>query len=263
MRFQDLIALLRSLDLADQGAHGRRPPRDNVRSVQHALTAMLADEDFYLDCIDLEVSAVLQATPERPFAPLYRLDDLDVHFRMFYWWPGKAAPPHEHTAWTVTAVFYNALEITTFDWDVAFRERRLQRKNVFPGVRGMAGHIYDRCIHRPANLSDKLATSIHIFNAADQPRIEHEVGPIPGMASPYAAFVRGRNEDTRLTAIKQYRLRALAHMVGQFHSERARRALQAIAGSGDDLTRAVTDRIARAMSHPVEPPAANEVSETR
>jgi hypothetical protein len=248
MRFVDLVSLLHSLDLDDRGAHGRRPPRDNVRTVQDALTAMLADEDFYLDCIDLEATATASATPERPFAPLHRLDDIDLHFRMFYWWPGKAAPPHEHTAWTVTAVFYNTLEVTTFDWDVAFREQRLQRKHCFTGVQGMAGHIYDRCIHRPANLTERLSTSIHIFNAADQPRIEREVGPIAGMAPPTTAFLRGPKEDVRLTALKQLRLRALAHMVGQFRSERARRTLDAIASAGDDLTRAVTDRVAWSIS---------------
>ncbi|HEX3482244.1 MAG TPA: hypothetical protein VHT91_44820 [Kofleriaceae bacterium] len=258
MRFLDLVGLLRSRDLADQGAHGRRPPRDDVRTVQDALTAMLGDEDFYLDCVDLEVEATASATPERPFAPLHRVEDLDLHFRMFYWWPGKAAPPHEHTAWTVTAVFYNTLEVTTFDWDVAFREQRLQPKHRFTGVQGMAGHIYDRCIHRPANLTEKLSTSIHIFHAADQPRIEREVGPIAGMGRPSAAFVRGPNEGVRLTALQQLRLRALAHMVGQFRSERARRTLGAIASWGDDLTRAVTDRVTWSMSRETDTRVASE-----
>src|ERR1043166_3350151 len=258
MRFGDLISLLHSLDLADRGVHGRRPPRDNVRAVQDALTAMLADEDFYLDCVDLEAEATASATAERPFAPLQRLDDLDLQFRMFYWWPGKAAPPHEHTAWTVTAVFYNTLEVTTFDWDVAFREQRLQAKNRFTGVQGMAGHIYDRCIHRPANLTDKLATSIHIFHAADEPRIERGVGPIAGMGPAHAPVGRGPNADVRLTALKQLRLRALAHMVGQFHSQRARNTLDAIASAGDDLTRFVTDRVAWSMSRGIEPRVASE-----
>jgi len=248
MRFLDLVGLLRSLDLADRGAHGRRPPRDDVRTVQDALTAMLADEDFYLDCIDLEAETTASETPDRPFAPFHRLNDLELQFRMFYWWPGKAAPPHEHTAWTVTAVFYNTLEVTTFDWDVAFREQRLQARNRFTGVQGMAGHIYDRCIHRPANLTEKLSTSIHIFHAADQPRIEREVGPIPGMGPPSSGFVRGPHADARLTAAKQLRLRALAHMVGQFRSERARRTLGAIASAGDDLTQAVADRVSWSMS---------------
>src|SRR5215471_9354324 len=116
MRFTDLVSLLRTLDLDDHGFHGsRRPPRENVRTIQHGLTAMLADEEFYLDCVDLELSAVQRKTPDRPARPMFRLGDRGQHFRMFYWWPGKVAVPHEHTAWTVTAVFYNALEVTTFD----------------------------------------------------------------------------------------------------------------------------------------------------
>jgi predicted metal-dependent enzyme (double-stranded beta helix superfamily) len=258
MRFSDLVSLLHSLDLADRGAHGRRPPREDVRSVQDALTAMLADEEFYLDCVELEAETTARETPDRPFAPFCRLDELDLQFRMFYWWPGKAAPPHEHTAWTVTAVFYNTLEVTTFDWDVAYREQRLQPRHRFTGVQGMAGHIFDRCIHRPANLTEKLSTSIHIFHAADQPRIEREVGPIAGMAPPNAAFLRGPKADARLTALKQLRLRALAHMVGQFRSERARRTLDAIARAGDDLTRAVTERVAWSMSRGTDTQVASE-----
>ncbi len=258
MRFIDLVSVLRSLDLDDRGTHGRRPPRDDVRAVQDALTAMLADEDFYLDCIDLEAEATASATPERPFAPLCRLTDLDLQFRMFYWWPGKAAPPHEHTAWTVTAVFYNTLEVTTFDWDIACREQRLQPKHRFTGLQGMAGHIYDRCIHRPANLTDKLSTSIHIFHGADEPRIEREVGPIAGMAPPTSAFARGPNAGARITALKQLRLRALAHMVGQFRSEHARRTLETIASAGDDLTRRVTDRVMWSMSREPDTRIASE-----
>src|SRR5262245_4861091 len=172
MRFVDFVELLRSLDLEDRGVNGRRPPRDNVRTVQDALTAMLSDEDFNLDCIDLEVEATARATPERPAPALHRMNDLGLQFRLFYWWPGKASPPHEHTAWTASAVLYNALEVTTFDWDVAFREQRLQTKNCFTGVQGVAGHIFDRSIHAPANLTDKFSTSIHIYNESDQPRIE-------------------------------------------------------------------------------------------
>jgi predicted metal-dependent enzyme (double-stranded beta helix superfamily) len=248
MRFTDLISLLRARDLDDQGAHGRRPPRDHVREVQHALTAMLADEDFYLDCVELELAAVLRRTPERPAAPMFRMRDRAHHVRMFYWWPGKAAPPHEHTAWTVTAVFYNALEVTTFDFDVAYRERRLERKHVFAAEQGAAGHIFDRCIHFPANRGAKLAASIHIFNATDEPRIEREVGPIAGMGSPTGRFVRGPDETERLHAIKQRQMRALAQMVGQFRSERAQQILRVIASSGDQLTQSMADRIAWSIS---------------
>ena len=248
MRFTDLVAQLRELDLDDEGAHGRRPPRDNVRTIQHALTAMLADDDFYLDCIELEMAAVLRRTPDRPYAPMFRMRGRAQHFRMFYWAPGRVAPPHEHTAWTVTAVFYNALEVTTYDWDHAVRERRLERKNVFTATQGAAGHIYERCIHNPANPGRRFAASIHIFNDSDQPRIEREIGPIEGMANPTPPFVRGPDEVARLEDMKQRQLRALAKIAGERPSERARRIVRTIARSGDDRTRMIADRIAWASA---------------
>jgi predicted metal-dependent enzyme (double-stranded beta helix superfamily) len=248
VRFPDLVSLLRTLDLQDDGALGsRRPPRDNVRTVQHRLTAWLADDDFYLDCVDLELLAVLRRTADTPQPPFYRDDDRGFQLRMFYWWPGRIASPHEHTAWTVTAVFYNALEVTTYDWDVALRERRLQPKSQFAAAQGAAGHIFERCIHSPANPTRQVATSIHIFNASDEPRIEREVGPIVGMAPPGSRFERGPDEDVRIEAVRQRHLRVLARMAAQFPTKRALRTLQAITLAGDTLTQTIVERLHRSI----------------
>jgi len=232
MRFGDLLALVRGLDL-DDGA--RRPPRDNVRAVQHAMSAWLGDEQFYLDCIALELGAIVSSAGRR--APMLRMRDRPLIFQMFYWWPGRTAAPHEHTKWTVTAVFFNRLQVTTYDWDVAFRERRLERKNVFVAAEGKAGHIYDRCIHNPANPTNRDSMSIHIFHADDAPRIEAEVGPIAGLG-----LAPPRPTESPATR-RQRQLRVLAQAVCRYQSPRATSILDEILASGDAETQARVDRV--------------------
>jgi predicted metal-dependent enzyme (double-stranded beta helix superfamily) len=236
--FSALPALLRSLDLVDGGARSaRRPTREDVRTVQHALSDFLADETFYLDCVERELAAVCRRTPDNPSPPLFLLRDRGMSVRMFYWWPGKIAPPHEHTAWTVTAVFHGALEVTTYDFDIARREQRLERKHTFAATRGRAGHIYDRCIHSPANRTAQISTSLHIFNASDEAQLEAEVGEIEGMASPMGARVAGPVFDE----ITQLQLCVLAQIALQFRSDRALRLLGAIGAAGDAQTRAMAE----------------------
>jgi predicted metal-dependent enzyme (double-stranded beta helix superfamily) len=236
--FTDLLELLRKLDLDEGPGGSRRPPRDNVRAVQHALGAWLADEPFYLDCIELELLALEPRAERRP--AMFRMRDRPLVVQMFYWWPGRVAPPHEHTAWTVTAVFFNHLQVTTYDWDVAYRERRLARKNVFTAEQGRAGHIYDRCIHNPSNHTHRDSMSMHLFNESDVPRIEREVGPIPGMSAPTSTAVA----DTATAAhTRQRQLRVLASAASQFRSPRATSILRSISAAGDPETQARVDQI--------------------
>jgi hypothetical protein len=246
MKFTDLLELIRTLDLAESpGPTLRRPPRDNVRTVQNALSAALADEEFYLDCVELEVDAILRRTPEFPRQPLHRFRDLPLQFHMFYWHPGRVAPPHEHTAWTVTAVFYNALEVTTYDWEVAYRERRLERKNVFTAEQGRVGHIFERCIHHPANITNTVSTSIHIFNECDKQRIDDEVGPIAGL-SPTNVSPPQATEEELAAAFqwgRDYQLQVLTRVLSQFRTQRTLSLLAKISANGNEITQARVDRV--------------------
>ena len=237
MKFTDLLTVIRGLDLDDDT---RRPPRDNVRAIQHSLSACLADEDFYLDCIELELAAIASQHAPGRRSPMFRMRDRPLRFEMFYWWPGRVAVPHEHTRWTVTAVFFNSLQVTTYDWDLAFRERRLERKNVFVAEQGKAGHIYDRCIHNPANGTNRDSMSIHIFNESDVQLIENEVGPIAGLGLPSARVARHTESSG---SQRQRQLRVIAQAVCQHRSPRAMAILDDIRASGDAETQARVERL--------------------
>jgi hypothetical protein len=171
------------------------------------------------------------------------LFETQLEVRMYYWAPGETTPPHEHTAWTVTAVFHNSLEVTTYDYDVARRERRLATKNTFSAVAGRVGHIFEPCIHRPANRSDAYSTSIHVFHRLDGPRLTGEAQAIGGMG--IARRLRPVPQEFLSTSVQE-RYQANLLPLAECRSGRARKTLERIADSGDSVTREVAVE-ARAM----------------
>ena len=244
MRFYELPRLIASLDLEERrGGTTRRPPRDNVRAVQNLLAGALLDEDFYLDCIDKEIDANLRRTADHPRQPFFRMPDLGIKIHMFYWYPNKTIPPHEHTAWTVTAVFYNRLQVTTYDWDYAVRERKLQQKSQFEAEQAKAGHIFEPCIHNPGNATNLVTTSIHIFNSADVPCLEVD-GPVEGIGD--TQWIPPDDPMERAAIIAegaQQHLRVMARVLAQFRSKRARMLLGKIARNADGQTLEVVRRV--------------------
>jgi len=248
-RWNELRALVGSLDLGEPGS-ARRPPRDDVRTLQNALGASLADEDFCLEVMELELDASLGAEkrPGGPVSapPFHEIRGRGIFFRLFYWPPGKEAPPHEHTSWTVTAVFHNTLTVTTYDWETAVREQRLAERNTFSAERGRAGHIYDDSIHRPSNPTDRLAASIHIFNSNDGPVLRDRVGPIEGLADDMGSMRWPGDADAFARATGGWRQRLLlmhADMLAGFRSPRALALLERIWRLGDPLVKFVVAMI--------------------
>lgn len=183
MRLRDLVDLVQRLDLGEPG-RPRRPPRERLDLVRDALARGLQDPDFRLDCIERDLDAWREWessgwSGSKP--PIASVPGLGITVIMFFWPPGLVSPPHEHTSWTMSAVFHNRLEVMTFDWERALRARRLEQRSLFTAEPGRAGYIRDPAIHSPRNPFASGATSFHIYNADDGPVLASQVGPIDGL----------------------------------------------------------------------------------
>nr|CAI43945.1 hypothetical protein [Sorangium cellulosum] len=172
-----MTALLERLDFPPEGDR-RRPPRDHVRALEAALRAGLADDELPLELLALEIER-RDGAPD--LAPFHVIPGVGVRVAFAYWAPGRAAGAHEHTDWTVTAVFHNALDVATFDWDATVRARRLVPKSLFSAGVGRVGHIYEPCIHDPRNPTPRWSISLHLLGPHDGPVLEAQVGPIDGL----------------------------------------------------------------------------------
>jgi predicted metal-dependent enzyme (double-stranded beta helix superfamily) len=240
MIFEDLTTLLASSGLPSPDQR-TKPARERVRDVQHALATGLADSEFPLDCLERDLLAMDTRVPRSTLSPFHVMPDLGVRIALAYWGPGVAAGPHEHTDWTVTAVLHNALEVDTFDWEIARTERRLVARSRFSAERGRAGHIYDPCIHNPWNPTARWSISIHVFGPNDGPVLEREVGPIAGLTSGETSGAEVSMDDALAVALaamdRQRVYRAQIAALAPYRSARAQRLLEAIFERGDDVTR--------------------------
>jgi hypothetical protein len=249
MRLGDLLSLLEELELGEPG-QPRRPPHEELRKLQDELARGLADPDFRLDCIEHDLAAwqVWERsvwTGMKP--PIATLPELGFFVMMFFWPPGEVSPPHEHTSWTMSAVFHNRLEVTTFDWNRAVETRRLETRNVFAAEPGRVGYIRDPAIHSPRNATGAGTTSFHIYNCDDGPVLHEQVGPIEGLASYEKSVDPPARPPELFLRVRQDVLRAHIEAALRFPGPRTMGTLEAIHGAGDAETRDAAERSMRAI----------------
>jgi len=118
-------------------AHAREhPDRQSVLAAREAVTVAVRDDEFLVDCLSHELDTLEQRVPRSGLVPFYTLAPLGIRFAFGYWPPGRSTGAHEHTAWTITAVCRNRLEVQTFDREESMRRQTLVPKNCFDAAAG-------------------------------------------------------------------------------------------------------------------------------
>ena len=153
------------------------PELEAVQGARAAMAAAIIDDEFLLDCISMELRLLGTDVPRRGLIPFFTMPDLGIQFAFGYWPPGGTPGPHEHTAWTITAVCRNALEVLTFDRNESYRRNELVKKNLFMAPAGRTGYIYEPCIHQPRNATDDWSLSMHVTSPRDGEICGEEVMP--------------------------------------------------------------------------------------
>ena len=226
------------LPLADELLH---PDLHAVRTIRSTIESAVIDDEFLSDCIELELDLIVDTPIRRGLLPFHVMPKLSVRFAFGYWPPGGTPGPHEHTAWTITAVCRNELEVQTFDRAESYRRRELVPKNRFTAASGRVGYIYEPSIHAPINASPDWSLSLHVTSPRDGEPVESCGEPILGLRSarrrqppsahPYASVVAARARTERVHVLA----RALAGM----HVPTAGHLLDRCAGLGSHATRAL------------------------
>jgi hypothetical protein len=139
----------------------------------------MRDDELLADCISWELELLEDDRPRRGLAPFFIVPGLGVRLAFGYWSPGGTTGPHEHTAWTITAVCRNELEVLTYDRQESYRRQELVPKNRFQAPAGRVGFIYEPCIHEPRNLSNDWTLSFHASSPRDGERPAGQEQPLP------------------------------------------------------------------------------------
>jgi hypothetical protein len=143
------------------------PDRGAVLAARASVGEAVIDDEFIVDCIAHELERLGDDRSDRGLAPFFVLPRRGIRFAFGYWPPNSSAGAHEHTAWTITAVCRNKLEVVTYDRSATYQRRALVPKNQFKAEAGRTGFIYEPCIHDPRNTSDDWSLSLHVTSPKD------------------------------------------------------------------------------------------------
>jgi hypothetical protein len=255
------------------------PDREAVLDARSTIQSAVVDDEFLADCIALELELTARAELRRGLVPFLTMPERGIRFAFGYWPPGGTPGPHEHTAWTITAVCRNELEVHTYDRAETYRRRELVPKNRFPAEAGRVGYIYDPSIHAPINTSADWSLSLHVSSPRDGEPIE-DCEPVAGLRTsgrrrppppshPYARAVAARARTERvhvlaraLAGMKVASAPALLDQCAEFGSHATRKLAARTRGpyvlrrTHPDLMlshRVVGDRVALMAETPGEP----------
>jgi hypothetical protein len=154
------------------------PGRDAVVAARVRVGMAVVRDEFLVDCITHELARLGERALDRGLVPFFVKPRLGIKLAFGYWPPGSSAGAHEHTAWTITAVCRNKLEVHTYDRAESYRRGALVPKNHFKAEAGQTGFIYEPCIHDPRNASDDWSLSLHVISPLDGRRLtDHEASP--------------------------------------------------------------------------------------
>src|SRR6516162_9035332 len=131
------------------------PERSSVQAARSEVGKAVIEDEFLADCIALELVRLREGRMGRGLVPFFTMPRTGIRFALGYWPPGVSSGPHQHTAWTITAVCRNQLEVITFDRQESYRQRKLVQKNRFEAPAGRVGYIYEPSIHQPRNISNE------------------------------------------------------------------------------------------------------------
>jgi hypothetical protein len=244
LELRDLCEIFNTLPFPRIEEH-EHPERKTILAARSYVAEAVADSVFLSDCIFDELERLQRVDLGEELDPFFTISDLGIRFSLGYWPPGSTAKPHEHTAWTITAVCWNQLEVITYDREAVYRRGALIPKNWFNGEMGRTGFIYEPCVHEPRNTSRDWSLSLHITSPRDGER------PADYIDAPQCLWTRPRLSSLEVkhpytSAVARRRQQTFVHQLVRIlcsmEAATAKRALTRARGLCCSATKAVIDQ---------------------
>lgn len=186
------------------------PSLEAVKSARSLLETAIASDAFILDCIEHELALIETSKLGSGLIPFFVQPTTGVQFSFGYWSPGASPGPHVHTAWTLTAVCRNTLNVLTYDTQTAIESGDLVIKKNIDATQGQVGFIHRVCVHEPINTSDRWTWTMHVTSPLDgQPsdefpsdRFQFEQEQPVISDHPFSEVVRSRQRRVRLRYLR-------------------------------------------------------------
>lgn len=256
MRIEDICRFFENRGFPKASVQ-EHPDRASVQHVRSLISSAIIDPNFLSECVALELDLLESSVNRRGLMPFLTVPGFGIRFAFGYWSPGSTPGPHEHTAWTITAVAQNEIQVRTFDRDESYRQRQLVEKNCFTASAGRVGYIYEPCIHQPKNISANWSLSLHVTSPRDGENLDAE-GGLPDQCLVMDVDVRGDHPYHSVTRArhKQGQLRELASLVALNQSESQYHLLTRCSVLAMGSTRArLANLLGKRLSHTTSQPA--------
>jgi hypothetical protein len=269
MRVDDLCEAFRGSEFPAQGVDAH-PDRASVKTARSAVESAVIDEEFLVDCMRRELRLIEANTPRRGLTPFFIIPDFGIRIAFGYWPPGATPGAHEHTAWTITAVCRNRLEVLTYDREESYKRQELVPRNRFNAGAGRVGYIYEPSIHKPKNISTAWSMSLHVSSPRDGQPLADDDRPFPAftdddLPSSGGARLTGRfpaaleddRDDPQLIATlarrQRGRVRGLTRVLAEIDMPGVPELLARCFVLADPATRDFIARMDRRIPHISEP----------
>lgn len=178
-------ALLRSLEGVLDGSPWNSRDNLGLRAACDLVRVAVTDPEVLCDCVELELQLLRNKGDGSSLVPFIGVPSIRAGLAFGYWPPSAATGPHEHTAWTITAVIRNKLDVWVYDWAKSYDCGTLVESRIVNAVSPDVGYICSPTIHDVRNSTSGWSIALHVVSDHDGQR-----------PADYPKSILGRSSET-------------------------------------------------------------------
>lgn len=165
-----LSSLLCSLERVLDGTAWNSGDNLGLRAACDIVRAAVTNPEVMCECVELELKLLRTISGGYNLAPFLRFPSIQAGLAFGFWPPLAATGPHEHTAWTITALVHNKLDILVYDWAKSYAGGTLVGTRVVNAVSPDVGYISAPTIHDVRNSTSDWSIALHVLSDHDGKR---------------------------------------------------------------------------------------------
>ena len=165
-----LSGLLRSLERVLDGSPWNSGDNLGLRAARDLVRVAVTDPEVLCECAELELQLLRNKSDAPNLVPFIRFPSIRAGLAFGYWPPFAATGPHEHTAWTITAVMRNKLDVWVYDWAMSYDCGTLVESRIVDAVSPDVGYICSPTIHDVRNSTFSWSLALHVLSDHDGQR---------------------------------------------------------------------------------------------
>jgi hypothetical protein len=165
-----LSALLRSLERVLDGSPWNSGDNLGLRAARDLVRVAVTNPKVLCECAELELQLLRNKSDAPNLVPFIRVPSIRAGLAFGYWPPFGTTGPHEHTAWTITAVIRNKLDVFVYDWAKSYDCGTLVESQIVKALSPDVGYICSPTIHDVRNTTSSWSLALHVLSDHDGQR---------------------------------------------------------------------------------------------